>query len=182
MCWWPDTENKNLVTNLISSKAEVNKDTWRQLAVEFDKYPSTYQSARRRTTDANYQTTDENNLGRGNRTKTPRRPIGENGEEIDAPSHGTDQQSVPEMFKKTLRLLAEIRIDLKDLTTRVTSLDKREETLVQDDMDLIKNLLPLSDPTEVMKFNETLKRKCRIEKIFHKSHSIAFLGCLLAHL
>lgn len=71
MCWWPRGSEKN-VSSLISSKAKVDETNWIQLSVEFDKYWSTLRSARKRAEDSNYQTTDENNLGKGFRRKRVR--------------------------------------------------------------------------------------------------------------
>lgn len=68
-CWWPP-RNANCA-NLITNCASPIFNTWSKHKVEIIKYCSSLESARRSASDANYNTTDEERLGRGKRSHMP---------------------------------------------------------------------------------------------------------------
>ncbi|XP_029171124.1 uncharacterized protein LOC114940569 [Nylanderia fulva] len=66
-CWWPRTAN---AAPLIANYASPNFETWDQYNIELIKHCRSLESARKSAADSNYQTTDEDKLGRGKRQHT----------------------------------------------------------------------------------------------------------------
>ncbi|CAL1678269.1 unnamed protein product [Lasius platythorax] len=65
LCWWPPrTANTKI---LIVNCASPNFDTWNKYEVDVIKYCTSLESARKNAADSNYETTDEDGLGRGRR-------------------------------------------------------------------------------------------------------------------
>ncbi|XP_071574352.1 uncharacterized protein [Temnothorax nylanderi] len=79
-CWWPPRTTNSALA--IANCANPNPNTWSRFEVEFIKYCSSYETARKSAADSNYETTDEERLGRGKRSHVPHNPY-ESDEEDD---------------------------------------------------------------------------------------------------
>lgn len=68
LCLWPPrTANTKI---LIANDANPNLETWSEYEVEIIKYCKSLESARKSAADSNYETTDDDTLGRGRRQHT----------------------------------------------------------------------------------------------------------------
>ncbi|XP_077262550.1 uncharacterized protein LOC143897617 [Temnothorax americanus] len=69
LCWWP-VHCKN-ASALIAKRSEPNKKSWDKLPVTIEKYCTSYEKARKVAENANYATTDDDQLGKGRRQLMP---------------------------------------------------------------------------------------------------------------
>ncbi|XP_018360779.1 PREDICTED: uncharacterized protein LOC108759712 [Trachymyrmex cornetzi] len=67
LCWWP-VKVKN-VTSYISNRIPPDESTWEMCEVEIETYCDTWEKARKIADDPMYRTTDDEDLGKGRRTK-----------------------------------------------------------------------------------------------------------------
>ncbi|XP_011860316.1 PREDICTED: uncharacterized protein LOC105557630 [Vollenhovia emeryi] len=65
ICWWPNTKN---ISSLIENRTEPDKNLWSTFDITVIKYCSSLASARKSAADAYYITTDDEKIGRGQRT------------------------------------------------------------------------------------------------------------------
>ncbi|XP_071653230.1 uncharacterized protein [Temnothorax longispinosus] len=81
LCWWP-VHCKNAST-LIAKRSKPNKKSWDKLPVTIEKYCTSYEKARKVAEDANYVTTDDDQLGKGRRQVMPIRSLSSSSEDAE---------------------------------------------------------------------------------------------------
>ncbi|XP_036144756.1 uncharacterized protein LOC105836362 isoform X2 [Monomorium pharaonis] len=69
LCWWPPKSAN--CPQLIANYASPEFNTWECYQVNIIKYCMSLESARKHATDSNYETTDDERLGRGKRPHVP---------------------------------------------------------------------------------------------------------------
>lgn len=67
LCWWP-IKVKN-ITSYISNRISPDEAIWELSEVEIETYCDTWEKARKIADDPMYKTTDDESLGKGQRTK-----------------------------------------------------------------------------------------------------------------
>ncbi|KMQ88660.1 hypothetical protein RF55_11810 [Lasius niger] len=78
-CWWPPRTSN--CPQMIANCESPDFRTWNCYEVEVAKFCTSLESARKHAADANYQTTDEERLGKGQRQYVPYNLFSSDGEE-----------------------------------------------------------------------------------------------------